>query len=142
MVILRVCVDHRKPLIQHLAARIVRIISNACVCVCARVAHIHALSADSSNASVNIPSVKCPDVTGCGASVALPPASVPASGLNICTCAECVTVPGSGRSSQPDRWSPAAVSGNLHSVARTARLSFYGFSEGAAVQFNPENELF
>lgn len=88
--------------------------------VCVPVAHFGVntgcLHACSSRASV-----KCPGscaVTGCGVNVALPPASVPASRLNICTCAECVTVPGSERSvKRIGAGRQAAVSGSLHFVA-------------------------
>lgn len=103
----------QKTLIQHLAARTVRIL-----CV-RRTFRLHL------KYSVNATPVKCPassDVTGCGLTVALA-ASVPASGLNICTCVECVTVPGSARA-QPDRCSPAPFRKPLCSPQQhdTARL--------------------
>lgn len=54
--------------------------------------------------------VLCRDVR---LSVALPPASISTSRLNICTCDGCVTVPGSERSSQLHPWCRAACLGNM-----------------------------
>lgn len=124
-----------ESLIQHLAARVVRIV---CVCVLRtfpcedRLRRLHTRAVRRLLSSVNITSVKCPawsDVTGCGGECRI------AAGFGACerikhlhVCVECVIVPFKRSLQSAGSVSPSAVSGNLHSGARsrsdTSRLSF------------------
>lgn len=96
MMIMRACVCHTKPLIQHLAAHTVQHQKRAR----ARVKNPHKKpgypqTADD-NGSGNVTShLKCVLLERGARLVShCRRPSVPASGLNICTCDECVTVPG------------------------------------------------